>query len=115
MQWGSSDDVSMAGPGFYTNPFLFTGRYWDAHIDAYHYRARTYDPDMGRFMSRDPIGVWGDELNLGNPYAYVGNNPSTHRDPYGLYGTAVQCPAAAHGGSCSYDAGGDITKQPVSV
>ncbi len=25
---------------------------------------RTYDPDLGRFLQRDPIGTWGDGLDL---------------------------------------------------
>lgn len=84
VQWDSTDTITTTGPGFYENPFLFTGRYWDAHIDKYHYRARTYDPELGRFLSRDPIGVWGDEGNLGNAYAYVGNSPWQYRDPFGM-------------------------------
>ncbi len=44
---------------------------------------------MGRFLSRDPIGVWGDSGNLGNPYAYVGNQPWQYTDPYGLCPTCL--------------------------
>lgn len=85
VQWDNSDTVVTTGPSFYSNPFLFNGRFWDAQLDMYHYRARTYDPDMGRFISRDPIGIWADGNNLGNPYAYVGNSPWDLRDPYGLW------------------------------
>lgn len=84
VQWGNSDVVITSGASQYSNPFLYTGRYWDAHLDMYHYRARTYDPEMGRFLNRDPIGVWGDAGNLGNGYAYVGNSPWQYSDPYGL-------------------------------
>jgi hypothetical protein len=41
------------------------------------------DPEIGRFISRDTIGLWGDPNNLGNGQAYVGNNPWTGLDPYG--------------------------------
>jgi RHS repeat-associated protein len=44
-------------------------------------RARWYDPQTGRFVSEDPIGLAGGI----NPYAYVGSNPVNGRDPYGLY------------------------------
>lgn len=35
-------------------------------------------------MQRDPLGIWGDFLNLGNATAYVGNNPWSYLDPFGL-------------------------------
>ena len=43
------------------------------------------DPALGRFLSRDQIGLWGDENNLGNPFSYVGNNPWSYVDPHGEY------------------------------
>ena len=42
---------------------------------------RWYDGEVGRFISRDPIGEEGG-LNL---YVYVGNRGSNLRDPYGLF------------------------------
>lgn len=42
------------------------------------------DPSVGRFTTRDTIGIWGDPSNLGNSYTYVGNNPQTFVDPFGL-------------------------------
>ncbi len=41
------------------NPFLFTGRRFDAETGLYYYRARYYDPTVGEFLSRDPAGFWG--------------------------------------------------------
>jgi RHS repeat-associated protein len=61
-------------------PFTFTGRERDDETGLYYYRARYYDPQIGRFISKDPIGFKGG-LNL---YAYVGNNPVREIDPYGL-------------------------------
>jgi hypothetical protein len=39
-----------------------------------------YDPQTGRFLSQDPIGLAGG-VNL---YAYAGNNPASYSDPFGL-------------------------------
>ena len=47
----------------------------------YYMRARFYDPAVKRFISEDPLGFDGGDLNL---YAYVGNNPIMGVDPLGL-------------------------------
>lgn len=44
--------------------YQFTGREWDREIGLYYYRARYYDPMEGRFMSKDPIGFGGGDVNL---------------------------------------------------
>ncbi|MFO0982588.1 MAG: RHS repeat-associated core domain-containing protein [Planctomycetota bacterium] len=64
-----------------SNPYLFAGRRRDTETGLYHMRARSYVPEMGRFASRDPIGLWGDFGNWGNPYSYVGNRPLAGADP----------------------------------
>ena len=64
--------------GALPNAFTYTGRHWDPVARLYHYRARAYDPDTGRFLQHDPV------LNI-NSYAYVGNNPVNFKDPFGLY------------------------------
>jgi len=66
------------------NPFLFTGRRFDAESDLYYYRTRYLGTISGRFTTRDPIGVWGDLANLGNGYAYGADRVATLRDPLGL-------------------------------
>ena len=73
----------MGDPSSIGNPYLFTGRSYDAETGLYWYRTRYLDPVAGRFTSRDTIGPWGDPAELGNAYAYVGNNPWTWVDPYG--------------------------------
>jgi len=47
----------------------------------YYMRARYYDPDVCRFISEDPSGFSGGDVNL---YAYCGNNPINFADPFGL-------------------------------
>ncbi|MGE0496111.1 MAG: RHS repeat domain-containing protein [Vulcanimicrobiota bacterium] len=62
------------------NPFLFTGQQYDREEGQYYLRARYYNPTLGRFLVRDPIGYQGG-MNL---YAYCGNNPINCTDPSGL-------------------------------
>ncbi|MCK5021439.1 MAG: RHS repeat-associated core domain-containing protein [Candidatus Peribacteraceae bacterium] len=62
------------------NPYQFTGRRYDAESGMYYYRARMYEPGMGRFIQADPAGM----VDGANMYAYVGNNPVNKKDPFGL-------------------------------
>ncbi|MBI3572571.1 MAG: RHS repeat-associated core domain-containing protein, partial [Candidatus Kerfeldbacteria bacterium] len=63
------------------NPYTYTGREWDAETGFYYYRARYYEPKVGRFLQQDPIELEGGDLNF---YAYVRNNPVNYKDPMGL-------------------------------
>ncbi|GEM_PF-1766880 len=62
--------------------FLFTGRELDPETNLYYYRARTYQPSLGRFTSKDPI-IFLAGVNF---YNYVWNNPIYWVDPFGLEG-----------------------------
>ncbi|MDX2072064.1 MAG: RHS repeat-associated core domain-containing protein [Haliscomenobacter sp.] len=68
------------------NPFLFTGREYDVETGMYHYRARSFSTELGRFGQRDPLG-FVDGLN---EYAYVINNPVNFVDPNGTNTTCLQ-------------------------
>ena len=70
--------------------------------ELYFLRARYYDPETGRFIGQDP-------LRLGNPYVYVGNNPTNLIDPYGLLGCDDLGP---FGGACEVVE--DVVMKPVN-
>lgn len=61
------------------NRFQYTGQAWMAP-GLYHYRARAYAPQLGRFLQTDPIGYGGGA----NVYNYVSSDPINLVDPFGL-------------------------------
>jgi RHS repeat-associated protein len=69
-----------ASTGSITDPLQYTGREFDPESGIYYYRARYYDPSVGRFISEDPIGFQGG-IDF---YAYTLNNPVNWIDPFGL-------------------------------
>jgi RHS repeat-associated protein len=67
----------------YKNRFLFTGReYAPSALGFYEYRARAYNPTLGRFMSEDPKGFDAGDYNL---FRYCHNDPLDLTDPMGLW------------------------------
>lgn len=61
------------------NTILFTGREYDYESGTYHFRARSLDPQTGRFMQHDPL-LYIDGMN---DYRYGYNNPISFTDPTG--------------------------------
>jgi RHS repeat-associated protein len=61
------------------NQLRFPGQYEDAECGLYYNFFRYYDPDTGRYINQDPIGIEGG-LNL---YEYT-SNPLAWIDPMGL-------------------------------
>jgi len=78
--WGNLIATGGSNPAL-LNPFRFTGREWDAESGLYYYRARYYDPQIGRFLSQDPLHLATAGLHN---YAYADNNPLRYVDPSGL-------------------------------
>jgi RHS repeat-associated protein len=58
----------------------FPGQYYDVHSGLYYNHNRYYNPELGRYMEVDPLGL---EAGL-NPYAYAGSSPTNAVDPSGL-------------------------------
>jgi RHS repeat-associated protein len=59
---------------------VFPGQYFDSETGCHYNHFRYYCPDIGRYLTADPIG-----LNGGlNPYGYAEQNPIVNFDPLGL-------------------------------
>ena len=68
------------------NPFRYRSYYFDSETDLYFLQTRYYDPEVGRFISRDSIEYADPETICGlNLYAYCGNNPVMNVDPDGTF------------------------------
>jgi RHS repeat-associated protein len=92
--------------------YLFTGKEKDA-TGLYYYGARYYDPELGRFLTRDPLK--GDRPNPQrlNRYTYCLNNPIKLIDPWGEKDFSIDGGGKQEEpeviGDPSYDGHGQIT------
>ncbi len=79
--WGAARELitQAAQSAGLRNPLRFQGQYHDDESGLHYNRYRYYDPDIGRFISRDPIGLLGGV----NVHAYA-PNPVEWVDPLGL-------------------------------
>ena len=100
---------SATSPSSMATDVLFTGRVFDAETGLYYFRARYFEPDLGVFVSRDPLGfVDGDSVYQG------WFDLSFNTDPSGMvYETPWDI------ASVIYDVGkitvGHVTKNPSLV
>jgi RHS repeat-associated protein len=80
-----SDPFGVGSPdenGFTFN-LRFPGQYFDQETGLFHNYFRDYDPQTGRYIQADPIGLAGGT----NLYNYAEGNPLTFYDPHGLGAT----------------------------
>jgi RHS repeat-associated protein len=75
------DSFGNATNASFPTRYQFTGREYDNFTGLQYSRARWYDAQLGRFISEDPIGFAGGDVNL---YGYVKNKSLSRRDPMGL-------------------------------
>ena len=77
--WGNVLDEEVTVPALASIRYRFQCREWSAVTGLINFRMRWYDPETGRWLSKDPIGLSGG-LNL---YAFCGNCPLAFVDPFG--------------------------------
>jgi RHS repeat-associated protein len=76
--------LTMSGPLMNFNKYRFSSEEWNDNAGLYYYGYRFYDPDLQRWLNRDPIMEMGG-INL---YRFVANNPINYLDSFGLGGGA---------------------------
>ena len=77
--WGRIRQKTVSDDPKVNIPFRFQGQYYDEESGLHYNRFRYYDPQIGRFISQDPIGFAGSD----NFYEYA-PNPIVWVDPWGL-------------------------------
>jgi RHS repeat-associated protein len=75
------NQLQVSGAWTATNDYAFSTKEKDASGLVY-YGARYYNPEIGRWTQRDPMGF----VDGPNVYAFVGNNPVNFVDEWGLWG-----------------------------
>ena len=81
--------VPASSIGALDQPYRFSTKPYDDNTKLVNYGYRFYKPDIGRWVSRDPLGMRLTEMNL---YGFVHNDPMNWKDPDGLI--------AIHGNWC---------------
>ena len=85
--WGNvvDEEITTSASVLSNIRYRFQGREWSAATGLVNFRMRWYDPETGRWLSKDPIGLSGG-LNL---YAFCGNTLLNSVDFYGESGLVL--------------------------
>ncbi|MGF6094367.1 RHS repeat-associated core domain-containing protein [Pseudomonas sp. 18175] len=85
------------------NPLRFQGQYFDQESGLHYNRHRYYNPDIGRYLTPDPVKLAGGI----NAYQYV-PNPTGGVDPLGLACVPGQCPKPNPGSTWGFNSDVDL-------
>jgi RHS repeat-associated protein len=75
-------DENPSGLGTFTYDLRFPGQVFDKETNNHYNYFRDYDPQLGRYIQSDPVGLNGGP----NTYSYVYGQPLKLQDPKGLFG-----------------------------
>jgi RHS repeat-associated protein len=94
--WSASVDAfglaHIDGASTAINPLRFAGQYYDTETGLHQNYFRDYDPETGRYLQADPIGMRGG-LNV---YIYANLNPLVYFDSWGLKNGRPNNPSAGN-------------------
>ncbi|WP_178081863.1 RHS repeat-associated core domain-containing protein, partial [Pseudomonas sp. B20(2017)] len=85
--YGKVTSLELATEDYLNQPLRFQGQYFDDESGLHYNRHRYYDPEVGRYLTPDPVKLAGGL----NQYRYV-PNPTGWVDPLGL--TCNPCPGS---------------------
>ncbi|WP_438301107.1 RHS repeat-associated core domain-containing protein [Pseudomonas sp. NMS19W] len=101
--YGKVTSLELATDDYLDQPLRFQGQYFDAESGLHYNRHRYYDPDVGRYLTPDPVKLAGGL----NQYRYV-PNPTGWVDPLGL---SCTCPPPTPRRPMRYEAGRVVVEE----
>jgi len=105
------NEGEVTDPEALANPFRFEGFYYDSEVGTYDMLARTYRPEIARFLSEDrfeqaglDLGLQADPLTQ-NRYVFAGANPVTNVE----FDGHIACTATCNPGEHRQEYGGNVS------
>ena len=106
-----SPNQNPGGLGTFNYNLRFPGQYYDQETGLFYNYFRDYDPQTGRYVESDPIGLDGGSYST---YAYAAGNPISLKDPSGLLVVGSYNTATGQLYMLDLDTGHSVTVQAAS-
>ena len=87
--FGEAEETKESGYSSFDNERQYTGAVYDDSTGLLYLNARFYDPQTGRFISRDTYRGEPNNAGTWHLYAYCANNPVNYVDPSGHFAIAI--------------------------